>query len=132
MIVDILTNPYVTQILIAIAIFGAVLQIVPGLVYFERKLSAWIQNRVGPNRVGPKGALQPLADVIKLAFKEDVTPEGSDRWIYTLAPVLVELNAPFPNTEAAGGSGGSSAGGAGSALPPSSGGQSPRSLRPRS
>lgn len=89
MIVDILTNPYVTQILIAIAIFGAVLQIVPGLVYFERKLSAWIQNRVGPNRVGPKGALQPLADVIKLAFKEDVTPEGSDRWIYTLAPVLV-------------------------------------------
>ena len=89
MLDDILANVHVVQILTAIIIYAAVMQIVPGLVYFERRIAAWIQNRVGPNRVGPIGALQPLADVIKLAFKEDITPHGSDRWIYTLAPLLV-------------------------------------------
>ena len=68
----------------AVVIFGAVLQIVPLLVYFERRLAAWIQDRIGPNQVGPAGLLQPLADVIKLAFKEDLTPEGVDKWIYRL------------------------------------------------
>ncbi len=89
MIHDIITNPYVIQIFKAVLVFGAVLQIVPGLVYFERRIAAWIQDRVGPNRVGPLGALQPVADVIKLAFKEDITPDGADRWIYRLAPLLV-------------------------------------------
>ena len=65
---DILANVHVVQILTAIIIYAAVMQIVPGLVYFERRIAAWIQNRVGPNRVGPIGALQPLADVIKLAM----------------------------------------------------------------
>lgn len=73
----------------AIVIFAAVLQIVPALVYFERRLAAWIQDRIGPNQVGPVGLLQPLADVIKLAFKEDLTPEGVDKWIYRLGPALV-------------------------------------------
>lgn len=76
-------------ILKALIIFGVLLQIVPLLVYFERRISAWIQDRIGPNRVGPVGILQPLADVIKLAFKEDLTPQGADKWIYRLAPVLV-------------------------------------------
>jgi len=73
----------------AVIIFGVLLQIVPLLVYFERRICAWIQDRIGPNRVGPVGILQPLADVIKLAFKEDLTPQGADKWIYRLAPVLV-------------------------------------------
>ena len=89
MISELLSNAYLIQIFKAVLIFGAVLQIVPALVYFERRIAAWIQDRVGPNRVGPVGALQPLADVIKLAFKEDITPQGADRWIYTLAPLLV-------------------------------------------
>ncbi|MGE4619393.1 MAG: NADH-quinone oxidoreductase subunit NuoH [Planctomycetota bacterium] len=81
--------PYIFAVLRAVIIFGVVLQVVPALVYFERRISAWIQDRIGPNRVGPIGVLQPLADVIKLAFKEDLTPQGSDKWIYRLAPVIV-------------------------------------------
>ncbi|MEE2889431.1 MAG: NADH-quinone oxidoreductase subunit NuoH [Planctomycetota bacterium] len=80
---------FTMAVLKAVIIFGVVLHIVPGLVYFERRISAWIQDRIGPNRVGPVGLLQPLADVIKLAFKEDLTPQGSDKWIYRLAPFLV-------------------------------------------
>jgi NADH-quinone oxidoreductase subunit H len=58
------------------------------LVYFERKISAWAQNRLGPNRVGWHGALQPFADVLKLLLKEDVVPEVANRRIHALAPML--------------------------------------------
>ena len=58
------------------------------LVYFERKISAWAQNRIGPNRVGWKGVLQPFADVLKLLLKEDVVPEAANRKIHALAPIL--------------------------------------------
>jgi NADH-quinone oxidoreductase subunit H len=58
------------------------------LVYFERKISAWAQNRIGPNRVGWAGVLQPFADVLKLLLKEDVVPEVANRRIHALAPVL--------------------------------------------
>jgi NADH-quinone oxidoreductase subunit H len=58
------------------------------LVWFERKLSAHIQSRLGPYRVGPHGLLQPLADAIKFLMKEDPTPAGADRFTYFLAPVL--------------------------------------------
>ena len=54
----------------------------------ERRLIAWFQHRVGPNRVGPKGLLQPLADAIKLIFKEDIVPANVYRALYYLAPVL--------------------------------------------
>ncbi|MCX6151541.1 MAG: NADH-quinone oxidoreductase subunit NuoH [Ignavibacteriales bacterium] len=58
------------------------------LVYFERKISAWIQNRVGPNRVGWLGLLQPFADVFKLLFKEDIVPTVSNKFIHSLAPFI--------------------------------------------
>lgn len=54
----------------------------------ERKVSAWIQFRKGPNRVGPWGLLQPLADAIKLTLKEDIVPESADRFLHFLAPAL--------------------------------------------
>lgn len=54
----------------------------------ERKLVSWFQNRIGPNRVGPFGLLQPLADGIKLIFKENILPAGADKWVYRLAPIL--------------------------------------------
>jgi NADH-quinone oxidoreductase subunit H len=58
------------------------------LVYFERRISAWVQDRLGPNRVGWEGVLQPFADVFKLVFKEDIVPEKANKAIHTLAPVL--------------------------------------------
>lgn len=57
-------------------------------VYFERKIAAWVQNRVGPNRVGWKGALQPFADVFKLLLKEDIIPASSNKPLHTLAPFI--------------------------------------------
>lgn len=68
-----------------------VVVILTGFAYttlWERKLLAWIQHRVGPNRTGPAGLLQPLADAIKLIFKEDVIPDQVDKVVYYLAPVL--------------------------------------------
>ncbi len=58
------------------------------LTYFERKVSAWAQNRIGPNRVGWKGLLQPFADVFKLLLKEDIVPEKADRIVHLLAPMI--------------------------------------------
>ncbi len=58
------------------------------LVYFERRISAWVQNRLGPNRVGWEGVLQPFADVFKLLLKEDIVPENADKKIHALAPMI--------------------------------------------
>jgi NADH-quinone oxidoreductase subunit H len=57
-------------------------------VYAERRVSAFIQNRLGPNRVGYEGLLQPFADVLKLVFKEDVVPSNAAKSIHTLAPMI--------------------------------------------
>lgn len=62
--------------------------IMPNLVWVERRIAAFCQNRVGPNRVGPFGLLQTLADAIKLIFKEDFIPAEADKWLYRLAPVI--------------------------------------------
>ena len=58
------------------------------LVYFERRISAWAQNRLGPNRVGWQGILQPFADVFKLLLKEDIVPVAANKTIHTLAPII--------------------------------------------
>ncbi|NJD21692.1 MAG: NADH-quinone oxidoreductase subunit NuoH [Melioribacter sp.] len=58
------------------------------MVYFERKISAWVQNRVGPNRVGWLGLLQPFADVFKLLLKEDIVPDAANKPLHTLAPFI--------------------------------------------
>ena len=72
----------------AVAIFGGIMTLAPMLVMAERRICAAIQNRVGPNRVGPMGLLQPLADVIKLLFKEEIIPDRGDRTLFSLAPLL--------------------------------------------
>jgi len=72
----------------AAAIFGGIMTLAPMLVMAERRICAAIQNRVGPNRVGPMGLLQPLADVIKLLFKEEIVPDRADRTLFSLAPLL--------------------------------------------
>src|SRR5512139_2089430 len=58
------------------------------LVWVERKVVARFQDRLGPNRLGPFGLIQPFADIIKLLIKEDITPKGADRVVYNLAPIL--------------------------------------------
>ena len=59
----------------------------------EMKISAWVQDRVGPMRTGPKGLLQPLADILKLIQKEDMRPTGADRTLYGLAPYLTFIGS---------------------------------------
>ena len=76
------------DVLRVVLIFTGIMTLVPMLVLAERRISAVIQNRVGPNRVGPMGLLQPLADVLKLLFKEDVIPNRADRVLYSLGPFL--------------------------------------------
>ncbi|MGV8041091.1 MAG: NADH-quinone oxidoreductase subunit NuoH [Thermoanaerobaculaceae bacterium] len=61
---------------------------VPVMVWVERRGAAFIQDRLGPNRVGPWGIIQPIADSVKLLFKEDLTPAGVNRWLYFLAPMI--------------------------------------------
>lgn len=76
-----------TLITIGLALF-VILTAAAYSVYAERKVSAWIQQRPGPNRVGPWGLLQPLADVIKLLLKEDIVPDRADKLVHFLAPII--------------------------------------------
>ena len=91
--------------------FKIVCIIVPLLVavlyytYAERKVLAYMHVRIGPNRVGPKGLLQPIADVLKLLFKEIFIPINADRYLFLIAPMLAVIPAfaawaviPFTNT----------------------------------
>ena len=79
---------YVAQFGIILAVFGLLLVAAAIMVYSERKLAAAIQQRYGPYLVGPKGLLQPIADVIKLIFKETLRPKGADRVLFMLAPII--------------------------------------------
>ncbi|MPZ21779.1 MAG: NADH-quinone oxidoreductase subunit NuoH [Luteitalea sp.] len=82
-------NPALIAHLILIgAIFFALQISAAVLVYFERKIAAWAQQRLGPYRVGPRGVLQPLADIVKLLFKEELRPKAADPWLFYLAPIL--------------------------------------------
>lgn len=78
------------------ALYGAVivtvlLTIVAFTIWFERKVAGRMQSRLGPTLVGPVGLLQPIADVVKLLQKEDILPEGADRGLFNLAPVLAAV-----------------------------------------
>lgn len=83
----------IEMVLAGVAVIGlfAVLGLV--LVIMERKVSAWMQIRLGPNRVGPKGMLQSLADTIKLIVKEGMTPSGADKILFNLAPFIAMIVA---------------------------------------
>jgi NADH-quinone oxidoreductase subunit H len=71
-----------------VIVLGALLTSVAYIVLLERRVAAAIQNRIGPNRVGWQGLLQPLADVVKLVMKEDIVPKHANRFIHDLAPVI--------------------------------------------
>lgn len=74
-------------------IMFVILTLAAYLVFAERRLLAWIQDRKGPNRVGPFGLLQPLADLIKLLTKEDFLPPAGDKWLFYLAPAMAAIPA---------------------------------------
>jgi NADH-quinone oxidoreductase subunit H len=76
--------------------FQGVLMIVAYTVLAERKILGWIQGRIGPNRVGPWGVLQPFADLLKFIFKEDLVPDKSTKFVYFLAPLIALICALMP------------------------------------
>src|SRR3954447_22340037 len=72
---------------------GVILTTCAYLVLLERKISAWMQDRIGPNRVGPFGLLQPLADGLKFLLKEDIVPGHVEKFLFMLAPCVAVSTA---------------------------------------
>jgi NADH-quinone oxidoreductase subunit H len=83
-----MTPLFISQIVLTLLVFVALLSSAAGMVYVERKVAAMLQQRLGPYLVGPKGLLQPLADVVKLMFKEELRPRAADPLLFTLAPII--------------------------------------------
>src|SRR5689334_24175239 len=74
---------------ITFIVHGVVMGTVAYLILLERKTASWVQDRLGPNRVGPFGLLQPIADGLKFLFKEDYRPRNVDRILFTVAPCIM-------------------------------------------
>lgn len=83
----------IVKLILVIVVFTLWMLMVPFMIWLERKVIADIQVRIGPNRVGPFGIFQPIADALKLLLKEDITPERADKWLYTLAPAMLMVPA---------------------------------------
>ncbi len=90
---EFLTSQMGVSIMLAAVVFGVMQGVVAYSIYFERKIAAWIQDRCGPNRVGPFGLLQPIADGVKFIFKEDVIPGHVDKVLFVLAPTMMFIIA---------------------------------------
>jgi len=76
-----------------VGFFGLFPGIVAYMVWAERKVAARFQDRIGPNRVGPLGLLQPIADALKLITKENIVPRSADQVVHVMAPVLLIVSA---------------------------------------
>jgi len=83
----------IIKAIIILLIFGITLLIAMYSTYGERKVAAFMQDRIGPNRAGPFGLLQPLADAVKMFFKEDFIPSQASKWLFILGPCLSMLTA---------------------------------------
>jgi NADH-quinone oxidoreductase subunit H len=90
-------SPLTQQLLITVlkvaVVVGALQGLFSVMTWIERRLLAFMQFRLGPNRTGPFGVLQPIADGIKLFFKEEVIPEGANRWLFVAAPAVAVVAA---------------------------------------
>jgi NADH-quinone oxidoreductase subunit H len=85
--------PALVWLVKAVVIYGGLISTAGVMTLAERKVSAWMQYRIGPNRVGPWGLLQPVADGIKFLMKEEVVPDGANRALFRLAPILAAAPA---------------------------------------
>src|ERR671935_2308796 len=83
-----MTPLLIAQIGLTLFVFVMLLNSAAIMVYVERKVAALLQQRFGPYLVGPKGLLQPLADVVKLMFKEELRPRAADAFLFALAPII--------------------------------------------
>src|SRR3981189_2428868 len=81
-------EPWWMQIAKGVVIFAVGLQIIPVALMMDRKVMGRMQNRYGPNRVGPFGALTPIADIVKLLTKQQFRPNTSIGWLFVLAPLI--------------------------------------------
>src|SRR3954447_5755007 len=88
-----ITPNLIAHLVLIFVIFNVLVIASAFMVWMERKVCAYIQDREGPNRVGPEGLLQPFADVIKLLFKEDLKPAAADTFIFLIAPVISTATA---------------------------------------
>ncbi|NNF44606.1 MAG: NADH-quinone oxidoreductase subunit NuoH [Phycisphaerales bacterium] len=87
------TPQFVTSAIVIVSILHIALVAAAYFILLERKICAWVQDRCGPNRVGPLGLLQPIADGLKLFVKEEFMPRGADRGLFILAPALTVFPA---------------------------------------
>jgi NADH-quinone oxidoreductase subunit H len=92
-----MANPWIAFLVVPlvkiVVILLAIILLAAYLSYFERKILAYIQIRIGPNRVGPRGWLQPIADALKLFTKEDIVPSRAEKLVYLLSPILITVPA---------------------------------------
>ena len=86
-------DPFGIIVLKVVFIFALLVVFTLFNIWFERRVVSWMQMRIGPNRVGPQGLLQSLADGIKLAFKEEIIPKAADLPVYILAPIISAATA---------------------------------------
>src|SRR5919198_4536422 len=83
-----MTPLFIAQIVLTLFVFVMLLNSAAAMVYVERKVAAFLQQRMGPYLVGPQGLFQPLADIIKLLFKEELRPAAADPLLFALAPII--------------------------------------------
>jgi NADH-quinone oxidoreductase subunit H len=87
------TSEIIEKLSLIVTLFAVTLGIAAYATYFERKVAAWFQDRIGPDRAGPFGIFQPLADGGKLFFKEDFIPEQAEKWLFILGPGIAMFTA---------------------------------------
>src|SRR5215510_1776988 len=91
-LIETLTSPpvnwYIAYGIVVAIVFGGLQGMAAVMVYAERKVAAFMQQRLGPYLVGPKGLLQPIADILKLFFKEELKPKAADLILFSAAPII--------------------------------------------
>src|SRR3954463_5958431 len=88
-----MSEQLIFKLILVFSIFGITLLIAMYSTYLERKVAAFIQDRVGPDRAGPFGLLQPLADGVKMFMKEEIIPNVSNKTLFILGPCIAMITA---------------------------------------